>query len=585
MKNRYILMVFPRLTIKLALMRKVLLAAGCFIMSLIYTNVNAQVQLDWARRFYGLGLQYSINMARDNSGNVWVTGTTGNSPTDVFLVKYNSAGTQTAGVIYGSPYGQTDRPGDVATDASGNVYIAGKANVNSSTADIFLVKYNTNGGQIWSQIFSTPGLALSIDDVEEIAVDASGNVYLGGHVVKNVGFEYDYLTIKYNSAGVLQWYQLYNGSANGIDMITDIAVDASGNVIVTGRSEGTTIVKGRTVPTRYDFATIKYNSAGVQQWVARYAGTITNANEFGEALALDASGNVYVTGTTNAIGSNNSNCATVKYNSSGVQQWAQTFAGGFGLNDYATDVAVDGSGNAYVCGIISNSGGNQDVLAIKYTSAGAQAWWTQYDAGTGNYESGIKGALDGSANFYVAGSTSIPGVTNSDLLTIKFTTNGTRAWVVRYNSATNWSESANDLLVVSSSSPVFSNPVVYVAGTTSPGTDGDAITVKYSQPIIIGRSSEIEPLPGEYVVRNAPNPFHSATNIEYTLPEAGRVSISVYDVMGRKVATLVDAQRAAGVHVQRFTAGNLSDGVYHYQFTVKSNGKEFLQTNSVVLQR
>ena len=119
------------------------------------------------------------------------------------------------------------------------------------------------------------------DDARAIAVDGAGNVYVTGQS-RSSGTEdlFDYATVKYNSAGQQQWVARYNGPGNGFDSPTGIAVDSSGNVYVTGGSPG--------LGTDFDYATIKYNSAGQQQWVARYNGP-KNDYDSASAIAIDSS--------------------------------------------------------------------------------------------------------------------------------------------------------------------------------------------------------------------------------------------------------------------------------------------------------
>src|SRR4029077_7750140 len=112
-------------------------------------------------------------------------------------------------------------------------------------------------------------------------------------------------TIKYNSDGQQQWVARYDGPVNYTDKATAIAVDASGNVYVTGASSSNAGAGG------LDYATIKYNSAGQQQWVARYNGP-GNYIDQARAIAVDGSGNVYVTGES--YGPTYSEYATIKYN-------------------------------------------------------------------------------------------------------------------------------------------------------------------------------------------------------------------------------------------------------------------------------
>jgi hypothetical protein len=114
---------------------------------------------------------------------------------------------------------------------------------------------------------------------------------------------YDYATIKYDAAGVTQWVARYNGPGNLDDFATAIAIDGSANVYVTGDSVGS--------GTFYDYATIKYNASGAEQWVARYNGP-GNLDDDARAIAVDVSSNVYVTGESSGSGTNY-DYATIKY--------------------------------------------------------------------------------------------------------------------------------------------------------------------------------------------------------------------------------------------------------------------------------
>jgi hypothetical protein len=235
-------------------------------------------------------------------------------------------------------------------DNSGNVYVTGPGwndNYNYVT-----IKYNSLGLQQW--ISSYDGPANQQDYARSIDIDNSGNVFVTGDSDGD-GTQEDYATVKYNPSGVLLWSQRYNGTSNSLDFAYCVKTDASGNSYVTGRSTQS--------GAGYDFVTIKYNTNGVQQWLAKYNGPSNDDDEAFD-LVLDASGNVYVTGSTYY---SVQDFATVKYNSSGVQQWTARYDGPGGSVDIARTVKVSSAGKVYAGGTSAGSGTLQDFAVVRYS--------------------------------------------------------------------------------------------------------------------------------------------------------------------------------------------------------------------------
>ena len=91
---------------------------------------------------------------------------------------------------------------------------------------------------------------------------------------------------------------------------------------------------------------------------------------------------------------------------------------------------------------------------------------------------------------------------------------------------------------------------------------------------------EIETLPLHVSLeQNYPNPFNSTTTMGYRLPQAGYVTIEIYDLLGRKVETLIDKEQEAGTYQVVWDAGDRSSGVYFYKITTR----EFAETKRMVL--
>ncbi len=320
---------------------------------------NSEGTLQWVARYNGPAnsVDQAVSMALDSYGNVYVTGCSHNgSNHDYATIKYNTAGDTVWVRRYNGLGTGQDYANALVVDGSGNVYVTGTSLRNTTDYDHVTVKYSPTGDQLWVSRFYCSGS--SENEPHGLAVDASGNVYVTGGSYNGANF--DYYTAKYNSNGTQQWLVSYNGPGNAQDRGRDLAVDALGNVYVTGFSY---------IGSYNDYATVKYNSDGVQQWVARYNGAGLQGDDARD-LELDAAGNVYVTGASRGFTGSYWDCATVKYNPAGLEQWAVRYDGLGGYNgDYANALALDASGNVYVAG--ASAASDDDYLTIKYVQSGA----------------------------------------------------------------------------------------------------------------------------------------------------------------------------------------------------------------------
>ncbi|MBA3242921.1 MAG: SBBP repeat-containing protein, partial [Acidobacteria bacterium] len=146
------------------------------------------------------------------------------------------APTQAWASFYNSPDNGADGVTLIALDGQGNVITTGRTSSLTDSSNVTTVKYDADGRQLWSATFD--GAAKYIDFARDIAADAAGNVYVTGSTYGGRSVDYDYFTVKYDADGREVWRKIYNGPINMADAANALALDASGNVYVTGDSLG-----------------------------------------------------------------------------------------------------------------------------------------------------------------------------------------------------------------------------------------------------------------------------------------------------------------------------------------------------------
>jgi hypothetical protein len=359
---------------------------------------------------------------------------------------------------------------------------------------------------VWVRRYN--GSRNSYDWAFDMTIDGSGNVYVTGCSQGGVGISFNYATVKYYPNGDTAWARIYNGTGSQSDIASAIAVDASGNVYVTGESWGAYL----------DYATIKYDSSGTELWVSRYNGVASHhdaahaitVDNFGpngdtawvriyddrandldraEAVAVDDSGNVYVAGSSGTVkydAQGNLLWAAqwggidillddindvyavwgntvVKYNSAGDTLWVRWYDG------KSQDMALDAWGNVCVTGWRRGSSTYDDYATAKYAPDGRQLWFQLYQGPVNGYDKAYGIAVDDSGNVYVTGR-SVGGC-----VTVKHDPYGNELWAKKYTGPGNGEDIAHAIAVDDSMH-------VYVAGHSyGDGSFDDYVTIKYLQ--------------------------------------------------------------------------------------------------------
>ncbi len=404
----------------------------------------------------------------------------------------------------------------VKTDASGNIFIAGATLNSSNNYDIIVAKYNSYGVLQWTQQYN--GAGNSNDMALGLYIDGSGNVLITGFITTATNI--DMVTVKYNSSGTQQWMSTFNGIGNGYDSGADITGDASGNVYVTGMIYNSY---------NTDVETIKYNSSGTQQWAKRYnyasnmndGGVKLVVNAMGVAVSIiaqidtlsyrygviiynptsgnlvtstingssstgidqvsdmvqDASGNIYIAGAVPVAGQGY-NYDIIKLNSNLGLSWERTYSGNDGLNDIATGLEVDGSGNVFVTGTSETNAEGKNIVTLKYNSSGTLQWSRTYNDTLNKDDEASAMAMDATGNIYITGSCATEA-DSTNYLTIKYDASGNLLWTILSDGDAHLDDMANNIALDS-----IGDIIVTGESRTSSGSF-EYMTIKYVEKQII----------------------------------------------------------------------------------------------------
>jgi hypothetical protein len=326
---------------------------------------------------------------------------------------------------------------------------------------------------VWSQRFGNSSAQYGY----AVATDPSGNVYVTGEFLGAIDFgggpltsagDSDAFLAKFTFTGTHLWSQRFGDAAAQAG--SSIATDGSGNVYLLGRYVGTVNFGGGNLVSagNQDVFVARFNASGVHQWSRSFGSA---SDEFGNSIAVNSTGNVYITGEFPATidfgggvltSAGGSDVFLAKFNNSGTHQWSKRF--GDSSYQYAHGVAADASGNVCVTGDFMGtmnfgggdltSAGIYDIYLARFDASGAHQWSKRF--GDGSAQLGQAVATDAVGSIYLAGHITgtadfgggdLTSAGSYDVVLAKFNASGAHLWSKRFGDAENqyaWSVAAKD---------------------------------------------------------------------------------------------------------------------------------------------
>ncbi len=633
-------------------------------------------QIDGSGNFSSLGWQPSYNLVATNEIKFTSLGSYNTAePLIISMDEGDQSAQNIANVDWSTYYGGSgaDVIYDSKTDASSNMYMSGYASNNNfphynayqpsshGSIDAFAGKFYPNDTRDWVTFFGGGGN----DYAYGVAVDPSGRSYFtgtssssnfptiqytaSGSSVYNSSpastGSFDIFIFRLDTGGFCDWSTYYGGT--GVDQANAAECDASGNIFITGYSQasdfpthnpGGAFVHSHTGPMgTSDAIIVKFNGTTLHDdWGTYFGGSNSSGTEQGNDIAVDASGNVLIVGTTEAASSfpyyaptgygvsslsGTGDAFIARFSNGGVQQWT-TYYGGSGY-EAGNGIGANSTGDIFVTGRTSSTNfpflhltgaykqdtiGNtvgQDAFILKFSGSNFARQWATYYGGTG-FDEATDLFLDQYDNLYITGyagnnfrfptnpvgtySQAYGGGSNGDAFCGVFK-NSTLAYT--------WGSyigGANDDQANAVS--VDPNGNLFVLGWTLSDTAShfpldNGAGIPYYQPIFgqnfykdgfITRLA-LSPVLGVNEISNEsggfslyPNPTSGQLFVSFNDIKTDDLKFTVFDMLGQSVR-MVDAGKTYGVGSYTFDLADIASGVYFIQaqYNGQTVSKKFIK--------
>jgi len=523
---------------------------------LVSLSASSLYGTSWAKTFGGTGEDYAYSISETSDGGYIVAGYTysfGAGNSDFLVIKLNSSGN----IQVKKTFGGTG--GDLATSiwktSDGGYIVAGYTySFGAGWSDFLVIKLNSSGDIQWAKTFGGTS-----DDYAYPICETSDGGYIVAGETRSFGAGWsDFLVIKLNSSGDIQWAKTFGGTNS--DWAFSISKTSDGGYIVAGYTYS--FGAGSS-----DFLVIKLNSSGNIEWTKTFGGT---GDDWARSICQTSDGGYIVAGETNSFGAGSYDFLVIKLNSSGNIEWAKTFGGTD--EDIAYSISKAPDGGYIVAGYTKSFGAvNGDFLVIKLNSSGNIEWAKTF--GGTSFDGALSICETSDGGYIVAGYTKSFGAGDYDFLVLKIEPDGSMTPGCPWYSV----------------SPTITSPTISPTSpnltVTSPSISSSNVSLTITSPNLlidtICSSVEVEEFTTmspsiyfEVIPSLSKNRFY----VKYELPKGENglnkeffITLSLYNLSGRLERILFSGKKSSGVYKMNLDLNDLPSGIYFLRLSFGSN--------------
>ncbi|MFC1549998.1 T9SS type A sorting domain-containing protein [Candidatus Neomarinimicrobiota bacterium] len=436
------------------------------------------------------------------------------------------------------------------TPDGGYILVGSTPNPDEEVNDIYIVKTDAFGEIEWTNILVDEDRSEGANAI--VLTDDEHYMMLGETRRDNFG-DPDLLLLKLDLSGNIEWSKTYGGEKD--DNSTSLVKTSDDGYLLVGYSDSFNDGSNK------DIYVVKVDEEGNEVWTETYGG---NGGESASEVINTSDGGYAIVGKTDSKGAGGQDIWLLKLNANGNLDWDKTYGGSD--RDGGSDVAEFPDGGYAITGYAIGFGpGATDMFLIGTDELGNELWNSAFGE---TYRDGASNVLIVDDGIIIAGNIEViiaPPFEYSDIFVIKTDIDGEELWRKQFGGR--FSEGASEMILNSD------GHIVITGSTGSYSKDNSVYFLNISgQGTFLNISDQGEiTLPTEFFIYpNYPNPFNSTTTISYQLINDNQVMITIYDILGNKIQTLLDSYQLAGRHRIGFEAEGLASGTYFFKVQTQS---------------